>query len=414
VFGLVFPVLALFTAVAVFVRIVLLALPAARAVTRRGPMAVALATRRVSYGRVATAGLLAAAAVAAGVLGYAATMERSMFETLEAKAATFVGADTATRVSRDAPVPGDFDGRSTQVGFHPQVWVDVDGRRESASLLAIDPETFHAAAFWDPTFADRSFDDVVAALTDVPEEGPVPAVVLGGASVGDRVEIGITEGRTRRLDVRPLSGVEAFPGMRRAEMTVVVAASSIADLDLRGRTELWVRGDHDETIATLDRAGVVNEEPRRASDVADGAAFRTISWTFGFMQALGIVAGLLVVGAVFVHLDARHRERLLAHAFLRRMGASERQHRLALGVELAASVLVGCWAGLAIAVGAAWAAHGRMDPVPLFAPAPVLRPAVGVIAAAGVVALVLVVVGAVVSQRRLETDDPVEVLRAGA
>lgn len=411
-FGLLFPMLAMFSAVAVFVRLVLLALGPVRALTRKAPMPIGLAVRRVGRGRVATAGLLAAAAVAASVLGYAATMERSMYATLDTKATVFVGADTASRVARDSEVPAPLIDRSTIVQFQHQTWVDVDGRREGATLLAIDPDSFVDAAFWDESFADQSFAEVIAALDRGPSDGPIPAVVLG-ADVGAVTEVGITEGRTRVVEVAPMVGVAAFPGMRRAEVTVVVAKASIDEFGLVGRPELWVRGDHAETVAVLDAAGVVHHEARQTNDVADGAAFRTISWTFGFMKALGLMASLLVIGAVFVHLDARHRERLLAHAFLRRMGMSEQRHRLALAVELAASVLVGCWTGLAIAVGAAAAAHRHMDPEPFFQPSPVLRPAHATLVAAATVAVVLVVVGAALSQRRLERDDPVEVLRAG-
>ncbi|WP_436795532.1 hypothetical protein [Actinospongicola halichondriae] len=413
VFGLLFPVLAMFTAVAFFVRLVLALSRPARFVTRSAPMAVRLAVRRVAFGRTATAGLLAAAAIAAGVLGYAATMERSMHATLDTKAAAFVGADTAVRVPAGTEVPAALTERTTSLMFLSRAWVEVDGQQESAAVLAVDPATFAQVAFWDTTFADRSLDDLVTELTTPGRDSRIPAVVLG-TDVGSTAEVSVNEGQKRQLSVAPLEGVEAFPGMRRAEITVVVAAESLADLGLRARTELWIRGDHDETLRLLDGAGTVHEEIRRASDVADGASFRTVTWTFGFMQVLGVFAGLLVVGAVFVHLDARHRERLLAHAFLRRMGLGERQHAAALAVELAASVLIGCWTGLVIAVGAAAAAHGRMDPVPLFEPAPVLRPAVTVLAASAVVAVVLVAAGALVSQRRLERDDPVEVLRAGA
>jgi putative ABC transport system permease protein len=131
------------------------------------------------------------------------------------------------------------------------------------------------------------------------------------------------------------------------------------------------------------------------------------------MQSLGFAAGVLVLGGVAVYLDARRRDRLLGYAFMRRMGLGSGQHRRALAVELTASVLVGCWVGLGIAVLAAWLAHGRIDPVPGFDPPPVLRPAVAVIVALAATSLVLTGVAAALAQRRIDRDDPVEVLRAG-
>jgi ABC-type lipoprotein release transport system permease subunit len=96
------------------------------------------------------------------------------------------------------------------------------------------------------------------------------------------------------------------------------------------------------------------------------------------------------------------------------MGLSGRQHRRALVVELSASVLVGCWGGLVIALVAAWFAHQQIDPVPGFPPAPLLRPATVVVAVLAAASLVIVGVAAVLAQRRIERDDAVEVLRAGA
>ncbi len=179
-------------------------------------------------------------------------------------------------------------------------------------------------------------------------------------------------------------------------------------------TEAWIRGDRDRVLATLEAAGTGFVEARRAGEVVDRAAFLTVAWTFDFMQAIAIAAGLLVVGGLAAYLDARRRSRLLAYAFARRMGLSAVQHRRALLAELAASVVVGCWLGLGIALAGAWLAYGRVDPVPGFRPGPVLRPATAVIVALAVVAAAVAVAAAAVAQRRTDDDSPVDVLRAGA
>lgn len=408
--GLLFPVVALVAALAVLVRLLVVAIGPVRRLTSRAPLPLGLAVRRVARGRVAAAGLVAAASVAAGVLGYSTTMERSMHETLEAKAATFVGADTAVRIHDGAELPEDVAPRSTPIVFHGQSWIDTGDGRESAGVLVVDPATFADVAFWDDTFATESLPRILDRLAD---DGEVAAVVLG-ADPASTAEVGVTQQGTVRFDVVPIAGVDAFPGQRRAEVTVVISAPAASRLGLDGgRHERWIDGDHDATIAALGRDGLAFDELRQASDVADDAAFRTVSWTFGYLQALGLVAGLLVVGAVAVHLDARHRERLLAHLFLRRMGLRERAHGGALALELAASVVVGAWAGLVVAVGVAWLAHDLMDPVPTFSPTPLLRPAVGVIAIAALAAVAVAAVGALVAQRRLERGDVVEVLRGG-
>ncbi len=104
---------------------------------------------------------------------------------------------------------------------------------------------------------------------------------------------------------------------------------------------MWIAGDRDVTLEALEDAGLGYVEDRQVGEVVDGASFRTVTWTFGFMQSLGASAGLLALGGVIVYLDARRRDRLLGYAFMRRMGLRRAQHRRALAVELVASVLVG-------------------------------------------------------------------------
>lgn len=413
VWGLMFPVLFLVTAVALLSRVIGLLLRPLRAVSRSWPTALYLAVRRVARYRVAVIGLGAAAAVAAGVLGYAATMNRSLDATLQAKARTFVGSDTAVHVAIGSEIPPALADRATAVHVHQDAWiVDADGR-EGIMLLGVDPATFERGAYWDPTFADASLRDVLDRLAVPPEDGVVPAVVVG-APAGRTVELAIRRGATQALTVAPISGVRAFPGMSRPEPTVVVAASVFDDLGLGpASTEAWISGDRASALQALEASRTAFEEERAVAEVAGGASFVTVSWTFGFMQSLGISAGLLVIGGIAVYLDARRRDRLLGYAFMRRMGLSGSQHRRALGAELTASVLVGCWTGLGIALTAAWLAHQRIDPVPGYRPDPVLRPAVAMVAGLATAAVVLALVATVLAQRRVDRDDPVEVLRAG-
>ena len=70
--------------------------------------------------------------------------------------------------------------------------------------------------------------------------------------------------------------------------------------------------------------------------------------------------------------------------------------------------------GLRPVLAAAALAHGQVDPVPTFRPEPLLRPATGVFVASVAASLAVAVVASALGQRRLEGDDPVGVLRAGA
>jgi hypothetical protein len=211
-----------------------------------------------------------------------------------------------------------------------------------------------------------------------------------------------------------VAGVHGFPGMKRPTPTVFVAAANLSGPDLTTpRRETWIRGDRNRILAALDAAGVRYLEPRRGGDVADRVSFLTVAWTFDFVQAIAVAAGLLVLGGLAAYLDARRRHRILGYAFARRMGLTSAQHRLALLAELAASVVAGCWLGLGIALAGAWLAHDRIDPVPNFRPGPVLRPATAVIVVLATAATLVALVAAAVAQRRADADSPVDVLRAG-
>jgi putative ABC transport system permease protein len=409
--ALMFPVLFLVTVVAVVSRLLGWLARSLRARSRWLPPALYLGVRRVTRYRVAILGLLAASAIAAGVLGYAATMRRSLDATLQAKAKTYVGSDVTVRLDADDALPAQLEERSTTVDLYR--FATLGPTEQDASVIAIDPDTFARAAFWDPSFADPSLGAILEALDRSPGEDGVPAVVVG-TDAEPGTEVAVLDQGTRRFTIDPIDGVRTFPGMRLPKPTVFVRQDALADLTLvTGRREVWIAGNRDATLQALEGAGLGYVEDRQVGEVVDGASFRTVTWTFGFMQSLGASAGLLALGGVVVYLDARRRERLLGYAFMRRMGLGRVQHRRALTVELLASVVVGTCVGLASAVTAAWLAHDRVDPVPRFQPDPLLLPAAPLIVGLAALSLVVVLVAAALAQRRVDRDDPVEVLRAG-
>ncbi|MGH9114018.1 MAG: FtsX-like permease family protein [Acidimicrobiales bacterium] len=413
VVGLLFPVLFLLTGVAVGARLLALGLGPLRRRSERWPAAAFLAVRRVARYRAAAIGLVAASALAAGVLGYAATLTRSLEATLDAKAKTFIGSDVAVRLPHDEEIPTSMSGAATTVDVYRKGRVVADGG-PGVNVLAIDPSTFERAAFWDPSFSDTSLGELLDRLAAPPHDGSVPALVVGGG-VPDGAEVRIGGAGTIRFAVDRVADVSAFPGMKRGAPTVFVAAAALDDLGAVGaNTEAWVRGDREDTLDALSAAGTGYVEDRRFDDVVDRASFLTVSWTFGFMQSLGIAAAVLVVGGLAFYLDARRRGRVLGYAFARRMGLTAGAHRRALLAELAATVVVGCLLGLGLALVGARLAYGRIDPVPDYRPDPLLRPAAVALIVVVAVAVVVSGLAAALAQRRTDRDDPLEVLRAGA
>ena len=152
--GLLFPVLFLVTAVAVLAACLALAIRPVRAASRAWPTALYLGVRRVARYRVAAIGLVAGSAIAAGVLGYAATMNLSLETTLLAKGRTFVGSDVAVHLSTGQQVVGPArpNGRPRCASSVAPGCSRTPG--QGLTVMAIDPDTFEQAAFWDESFSD--------------------------------------------------------------------------------------------------------------------------------------------------------------------------------------------------------------------------------------------------------------------
>jgi putative ABC transport system permease protein len=410
VVGLMFPVAFITAAVALAARVLGGAARPLRALSRRWPVPLFLAARRVARYRVAVGGIVAISAVASGVLAYSATVQRSMNATLRAKADTFVGSDVVIRLPEEEHLPAELVGRSTVVDRYSKAWVDV-GQRASVVVVAVDPESFHRAAFWDPSMASTSLEEILERLDAPPTGDGIPALAVG-IDVPRDTEVGVVTSGTARFAVAEVADVQAFPGMRRGTPAVFVAISALEDLGLSSHVqETWIRGDRGDIIDVLERTHTSYEERVTSSTVVDGVSSLTVTQTFGFMRSLGVAAGLLVVGGVAAYLDARRRSRVLPYALARRMGLTRRQHRRALLAEVMAGAGVGIWLGLIVAAVGAGVAHERLDPLPSYRPDPLLRPASGLILGLAVAPLLLAWIAAVIAQRAVDRDDPVEVLR---
>jgi putative ABC transport system permease protein len=367
-----------------------------------------LAARRVAHGARLALLLVAASALSIGVLVYAATLTLSVRATLDAKARTFVGSDVSVEgFTRGAVIPADLD--ATVVDRYEEVL--VGGR--PVMMLAIDPATFARGAFWDDSLADEPLDRVVGDLAPGPAGAPVPVVVVG-RTLPDRFAFDLflgTQGRSERFQAQVTERVRAFPGMR-ANPLVVVDRRALAGLDSSRETLLWARGEREQVLAALDRAdvrvvGVVTD----ARDVLDVSSFLATSWTFGFLQALGVLTGLITAGGLLLYLESRQRGRRAAYALSRRMGLSRAAHLGSLLAEVGGTLLGGFAIGVGLSFVAARLVYLRLDALPTVPPVPLLRtPA---LALAGTAAAVLAVtwLAAWMAQRSADRTNLAEVLR---
>jgi putative ABC transport system permease protein len=405
---LAFPMLFLAGTVGLAVRLLALTVPRLRRAGSGWPHALYLAARRVGHGARLALLLAAASALSIGVMLYAATLTLSVRTTLDAKARTFVGSDVAVEgFTRDATMPADLD--ATVVDRYEEVRVDG----YAVMMLAIDPATFTRGAFWDPALADRPLERILADLAPGPAGTPLPVVVVG-RTLPDRFAFDLslgTQARSVRMEARVSERVRAFPGMR-ANPLVVVDRRALASLDPVKETLLWARGGREQVMAALDRAdirvvGVVTD----ARDVLDVSSFLATAWTFGFLQALGVLTGLITAGGLLLYLETRQRSRRAAYALSRRMGLSRAAHLGSLLAEVGGTLLGGLAIGVGLSFVAARLVYLRLDALPTVPPVPLLRTPVAALAGTAAAVLAVTWLAAWLAQRSADRTNLAEVLR---
>ena len=93
-----------------------------------------------------------------------------------------------------------------------------------------------------------------------------------------------------------------------------------------------------------------------AARVRTTPAFLSLSWTFGLLQAFGVLAGIITILGVVLYLQARQQSREVSYALARRMGLRRSAHLRSILLELlamlGAAFILGAatrWAGLVCA-----------------------------------------------------------------
>jgi putative ABC transport system permease protein len=141
----------------------------------------------------------------------------------------------------------------------------------------------------------------------------------------------------------------------------------------QGTFSLWAKGDPAVVLPKLRAAGYPTELAITADEVRETPGFLALSWVFGFLQALGVLAGLVALVALVLYLQARQRSREVSYALSRRMGLRKASNFLSVAMELAGMLLVSFVIGAGLAVGAAALLYRKADPMPQIPPGPLLR-----------------------------------------
>jgi len=368
----------------------------------RWPTAAFTAVTRAAAVRPVSALVLVALALPLSILAYSAGVTATNEATLAAKAGVVVGSDRAVISVDEIRAAPALDRVGTVVLRYDRALADG----QDVTVLAIDPRTFAAWAFWDPRFADHPLADLLAML-GAPADGPVRALAVGLPAGTAALDLGATA-----VDAEVVATVGTFPGRRLLDPVIVVdrAALGAVDSSAGRQSEVWTTRSAADVRAALPvevRTGLVLER----DTVFDVANFRSVSWTFGYLQALAALIGIIGAGALLLYLETRQRTRIASYALARRMGLTGGTHfrslLLELGGLLGAAALVGAAAGWTVVL----AVYRLIDIDPNRPPGPLLTAPTGALVTGAVTAAVIVFLAAGYAHYSAARANPAQVMR---
>jgi putative ABC transport system permease protein len=242
-------------------------------------------------------------------------------------------------------------------------------------------------------------------------------VILAGTTAPTEATV---ESRAVDIPISVVDTVTAWPGMKPNEPTMIVDSETMSRIaqdlgslktDPFAVNEIWAKGEPEVVFDALDDARLLVEHSRTANAVREAPSLRSLSWTFGFLQALGLLAGSIALVGSVLYLQSRQQSREVSYALARRMGLSRASHRRAVAAELAAMLASSVLIGGVAALIAAWLVSGEIDPLPGLPPGTLFRVPMAVLAAAPLVLLLVSLVGAWSVQRRADKMNVSEVMR---
>lgn len=396
------------------------ALPRIRRASRRWRAPAYLASGRVAAAPRPAVALVAGAALAVGVVAYGAVFTSSVEATVSSKVRVSVGADAALTMPERIEIPDDLPGDITEVIRMPAARLPSGA---GVAVIAVDPETFARAAEWQDGFADRPLQDLLGDLDPAGQQGeaaagevpPAPVIATGPLPPDTVLRFFLYEFPVRQVDL-----VAGFPGMRPGGALVIASIDELdrlsdeagASLESLGASrEVWVRGDHEPVLQALERASLFPTAVTTVDDVAQRPGLASVSWLFGFLQALGLLTGLLALAAVLLYVESRQRARVASYVLASRMGLSPAAHRRSLAIELLTMLALAFVLGAALAALGAYLVHADVDPLPDLPPAAVFQLPLGLIGAVGAALLGFAAIAAWVAQRRADSASAAEVMR---
>ena len=369
---LLFPVLFMAGCSSLAVRGLARVLPQVRGVAR-WPTPLYLAARRVTAAPRAATILVTGAALAIGVLSYAASAVATVRAVVRDKVAVDVGAEVVAAMPSPAlPTPPGTPITITNVF----TIADVPSGAGRITMMGVDPRSFTDVATWDGSFSSTPLPTLMDRLTG-PASEPLPVIVAAANPSGPPTSLTIA-GYTVPLNV--VGTATVFPGQGPGP-TVIASADDLrsvldrhgAGIGLRGaHDETWVRGDPDAARAFLLSSGADPTSITAAADRLETPVYRSLAWSFVFMELIAVVTGVIALIGVLLYLQARQRARDISYALMRRMGMTARAHRASVVAEVSTLLAAAYVIGSLCALAAAALVYRRLDPLPGSLPGPSL------------------------------------------
>lgn len=418
---LLFPILFIIGMAGVAARGLRRLLPRVRRMGDRSAPSMYLASRRLAGASRIALVLITASSISLGLLVYASILVASNEASAQAKANLSVGSDVSVPVQTSQPddlldttfaFPYTFVTRTDDGEIQP-------GDREFETL-GIDPETFANAAYFNPSFASEGIDELVSRLE--PFDGRALTAILVAADEE------VPEGAvyvTPRYDV-PIEIVgtaSAWPRLSADRPMLVTRYDALFDVSAASETsvpeqlisdyELWAKAPAAdvEQALFLERIAFNPVSVLSTEEILASPSFLALTWTFGYLQALGVMAGAIALAGMLLYLQTRQQAREVSYALARRMGLTRSASRWAVALELGGMLVISLLIGAVLALASSWLVYARLDPLPTLPPGPLFAvpPLLFVI----LIALISLasLLGAWRVQRKADTAKVSEVLR---
>ena len=391
----------------------------ARARLDRLRPAALLALSRVLTGRGAARLVVVTTALALGLIVYSGALADSTDRTIAAKQAVGTGSDVVVPLLRrtvdvEPPPPG-----TTIVGVGMPA--ELSPAEVTADVLVVRPEQIVEIARWDPSFAEQDLATLMAAL--VGHDGrSVPVVVAGPIDAEVGAELVLEFGRAYSLTLDVVGKADVFPGQPgRAPMVIADWNRFTGSVEATGRDpetvlerQLWARGDAAPLLDVLTAGGYAfdADRVRTAGDFAARPELSAQSWSFGYLRAIALAAGLLGLTGTAMHALAQQRRRTVAALLLTRMGMNRRSLDAATALEIGLLSGLGAVIAVAVAIPASAVILRLLDPLPDLLPAPLFAVPWSSAAAVFLGVLLLTATTVLLVGRSARADDAGQVMRS--